>query len=151
MKTTRIMMVALCLLVVFGCGLLGKKKVVPNEQINADLNGKTVKFDGGSNQWYFSQDYERCFTVNDQESKINDSNADLSVKVSSWYQSDITKVYTTVIGDLLMHYRKDGDKWALTSIESKDLKFEGFSELDDFKKFLDSHTPVCKGYRHTSY
>jgi len=150
MKTNRTMMVAFCLLVVFGCGLLGKKGV-PNEQINADLNGKTVKFNGGSNQWYFSPDYERCFTVNDQESKINDSNADLSVKVSSWYQSDITKVYTTVIGNMLMHYRKDGDKWTLASIEPKDLKFEGFSELDDFKKFLDKHTPVCKGYRHTSY
>ena len=150
MKTTTITMVAFCLLVGFGCGLLGKKSV-PKEQINADLNGKTVKFNGDSNQWYFSSDYERCFTVNDQESKINDSNADLSVKVSSWYQSDVTKVYFMVIGDMLMHYRKEGDKWALASIESKDLKFESSSEVDDFKKFLDKHTPVCKGYRHTSY
>lgn len=108
MKPTRVMTVAFCLLAVFGCGLLGKKGI-PNEQINADLDGKTVKFNGGKDQWYFSHDYERCFLVNDKETKLTDSNADVLVSVSSWYQSDITKIYTTVIGDMLMHYRKDGE------------------------------------------
>lgn len=151
MKTTRMMTVAFFLLVVFGCGLLGKKGI-PNEQINADLDGKTVKFNGGKDQWHFSHDSERCFVVNDKETKITDSNADVLVTVSSWYQTQgITKVITTVIGNMLLHYRKDGDKWVLENIEPKDLTFEGFTETSDFEKFLDKHTPICKGYRHTSY
>ena len=150
MRSLNPIILAICLLSLSGCGLMDKKGV-PNKQINSDLDRKTVKFNNGKDQWYFSSDYERCFTVDDKESKINDSTADVSLKVSSWYQSDITKVYTTVNGDMVMHYRKDGGKWVLVSIEPKDLTFQGFDNTDDFKKFLDKHTPICKGYRHTSY
>lgn len=150
MKSINTIILAICLLSLSGCGLMGKKGV-PNEQINADLSRKMVKFNGGKDEWLFSDENERCFTVKDDESKITDSNADVSTTVSSWRQSDLTKVFFTVLGNLVLHYKKDGGKWVLESIEPKDATAASFTEQEEFKKFLDKHTPVCKGYRHTSY
>lgn len=49
-----------------------------------------------------------------------------------------------------MHYKTDGGKWVLESIEPKDATQESFSSSDEFKIYLDIHTPICKGFRHTS-
>lgn len=144
------LILAVCLFTLSGCGLIGKNRVT-NEQINADLNGKTVKFNGGKDEWFFSDKEEKCFLVNDKESKITDSNADVSLTVSSWRQSDLTKVFFTVYGKMLMRYKTDGGKWVLESIEPRDATQESFSSPAEFKIFLDVHTPVCKGFRHTNY
>ena len=133
-----------------GCGLAGKKGV-PMEQINADLANKTVKFNEGKNQWFTDDKKERCFSVNDGESKISDTNADLSVTFSSWYQDDLTSIFFSVNGKMLLHYKNEGGKWVLQSIEPKDANWQSFTGKEELKKFLDTHVPVCKGFRHTSY
>jgi len=150
MKTNGVLMLGVCLLTLTMCRFMDTKKGVPNEQINSDLNNKTVKFNGGKDQWYFSPDYEKCFLVEDAE--VTASDALVAVRVSSWYQSDITKLYMTAIGEMLLHYKKDGDNnWVLERIEPRDATLAGISDEEEFKQFLDKHTPVCKGFRHTSY
>jgi hypothetical protein len=150
MRTSGTLILAACALVLCGCGLAGNRGV-PNEQINADLNNKTVKFNGGNDTWVFSPDYERCFLVNESESKIADASAEVPVTLSSWYQSDVTKVIVAINGKALLRYKKDGGKWVLEGIEPKDATRESFSGKAEFTTWLDKHTPVCKGYRYTSY
>lgn len=133
-----------------GCGLLGSK-TIPKEQINADIANRSVKGKDGTD-WTFKFDSERCFVVNDDESQITTSNADISVTVSSWRESGSGKyqLYLTLFGKMMLHYKNDGGKWVLESIEPKDLTNKTL-ELEEFKSFLDIKMPLCKYFRYTSY
>ena len=138
----------MCLLILSGCGLLGSKGV-PKEQMNTDIGSKTVKATDGSS-WIFPGDSERCFAVNDDETKITASNADVTVTVASW--RDITLgssvLFSTVFGKLRLQYKMDGGKWVLESVEPKELITKTL-EKEEFKKFVDIQMPLCKYYRHT--
>ena len=140
-----------------GCGLLGDKGV-PKEQINEDIAKNSVKVKLTSlNQdtdWTFRFDSERCFSVNDVESKITDSTADISVTVSAWQESlpiapDPTTYYT-IFGKMLLHYKKDGGKWVLESIEPKDLIYNDLN-LEKFKKFVEIGQPQCRYFRYATW
>jgi hypothetical protein len=159
MKNTKNFLILAALVVVIGgCGGMLGKTAVPNEQINADLNGKKVKVTEGSyssdNEWFFRKDYERCFVVNDSESKISDTEANLSVTVSSWGDLKLGDLgmkneYITVFGKLAMQYKKEGEKWVLQNLESKELIFKSL-DTEQWKKFLEISMPNCtKGFRHT--
>jgi hypothetical protein len=145
---TKKMILTMCLLMVSGCGLIGHKGV-SKEQINADLADKTVKVAGLDGKWLFYNKSERCFSVNDDESKLTDSSADVSITVSSWHES--ASVFFTVFGKMMLHYKMDGGKWVLQNIEPKELIQTGFSEQEKFKKFLEITTPQCQYFRHTNY
>jgi hypothetical protein len=138
-----------CLSMVWGCGLLGSKGVA-KEQLNADIADKSVKVKDGTD-WFFKFDSERCFAVNDEESKITAANADISVTVASWREIGIDKYqfYRTVFGKVLLHYKNDGGKWVLESLEPKDLT-EKTLETEEFKKFLDIRMPICNYFRYTN-
>ena len=151
-----------CLLVCSGCGLSGLigKKGVTNEQINVDISNKKVKITEGAyasdHTWYFSPKDERCFVVNENESKIADSSADLSITISSWRFIPLRDVgpddkYGTVLGKMLLHYKKDGEKWVLENLEPKELIYKDL-DMDQWKKFLEITAPNCaKRFRHTDY
>lgn len=148
MKLTTLIL-TICSLVLCGCGLWGNKGVT-NEQINNDIANKSVKVKDGPD-WYFGSNSERCFAVNDDESKITTSNADLSVTVSSWRQSELKEspVYFTVFGKMMLHYKNEGGKWVLESIESIDLTRKSIAQ-EEFPKFLDIVMPQCKYFRNAS-
>ncbi len=132
-----------------GCGFFGSKGV-PKEQLNTDIGTRTVKTDSGSD-WVFSGDSERCFAVNDDETKITGSNADVTISVASW--RDITlgssALFRTAFGKMMLHYKMDGGKWILERVEPKEL-IDKTLEPEEFKKFVDIQMPLCKYYRHTS-
>ena len=134
-----------CLFLVTACGMFGKQ-VVPKEQIEADLKTQIVDVqEGQEKKWIFEADNQRCFSVVDNESKFTDSNADVMVNVGSWQEMTLGSktTYLTVFGKMLMKYKKDKDKWVLDKIEAKDLISKNL-EMDQFKKWLDIQTPLCK-------
>ncbi len=147
MKTN--LMLTMCFLAVCGCGLFGGKGV-PKEQINTDIGSKKVRTSDDSD-WFFGGDSQRCFAVNDDETKITDSIADVSVTVASWRDMRLgnSALFTTVFGKLLLHYKMDGGKWVLETVEPKEL-IQKTLEVGEFKKFVDIQTPICRYYRHTS-
>ncbi|MBK9162505.1 MAG: hypothetical protein IPM21_01065 [Acidobacteria bacterium] len=152
-----ILPITLVLVAVVGCKMFGTGNVVPNEQINADLSGKSVNITegsyGGDNKFTFREDYDRCFVVNEKESQISDSQATLSLTVTSWGSLNmkdlgLDEVYNTVFGKLTMQYKKEGEKWVLQKLETKELMYKSL-ETEQWKKFLDIAMPTCaKGFRH---
>lgn len=135
----------ICLFLVTACGMFGKQ-AVPKEQIEADLKTPIVDVqEGQEKKWIFEADNQRCFSVVDNESKYTDSNADVMVNVGSWQEMTLGSktTYLTVFGKMLMKYKKDKDKWILDKIEPKDLISKNL-EMDQFKKWLDIQTPLCK-------
>ena len=138
-----------CFLMLNGCRLSGFK-AVPKEQLNTDIGSKTVKTESGSD-WVFSGDSKRCFVVNEDETRITDSQADVSVTVASWRDITIgnSALYRSVFGKMTLHYKMVGGKWFLENVESKEL-IEKTLEREEFKKFVDIQIPLCKYYRHVS-
>jgi hypothetical protein len=153
------LILAAVLMAVGGCGLGGMfgKKGVTNEQINADLSGKKVKItegaSGTNDDWLFADKYERCFVINEKESQISDTEANLSLIVSSWSSLNLRDLgladaYMTAFGKLSMQYKKEGEKWVLKNLESKELIYKSL-DTEQWKKFLDVVVPNCKkGFRH---
>jgi hypothetical protein len=143
----------LCLLTIaLGCGKFGAAKGVTNEQIDADLENKQLKFPGATTGWTILKNVERCFLVGDGETKITDSTADVPMTFSSWDESTLggSSFITTVSGKVVMHYKSADGKWILDRIEPKEGVTNGFTEKTRFDEFLNKHVPVCKGYRHPS-
>jgi hypothetical protein len=101
----------LCLLIVIlGCGRFGNN-AVSNDQMATDLDGKPLKFPDEKNPWYLSKDVEWCFQVNDKETTITDANADVSLAVSSWRETEPpVRLFLTLSGTMIMHYKKNGGK-----------------------------------------
>lgn len=144
------LILAVCPLVLSSCGLMGTKGV-EKEQISTDIANRSVKLNDGT-EWFFKLDSQRCFAVNDDESQITASGADISVTVSSWKETGTgnNELYRTVFGKMLLHYKKDGGKWILESVEPQDLADKTL-ETEEFKKFLDIQRPVCKNFRQASW
>jgi hypothetical protein len=141
------MMVAVCMMVVVGgCGMLATKQAVPKEQMDKDIATQVVDVQEGiEKKWIFEADDQRCFSVIDAESQSTDSSADVVVNVGSWQEFALggKTTYLTVFGKMVMKYKKDNGKWVLDKIEPKDLISKNL-EMDQFKKWLDIQTPLCK-------
>ena len=147
MKTK--LMTAVCGLMLVGCGLSGNQ-VVPKEQVNSDLAGKTIKARSVSGQidWNFKDDFLRCFSPTPNEGKVTESNADIMLDVSATkYPTDSgTEV---MFGKILLHYKKDGGKWTLESIEPKDAA-TNILEIDKAIEFARSSGSICSYFRYSN-
>jgi hypothetical protein len=141
---------ALCLLMLSFCGLLGKKGV-PKEQVNADLAGRTISVKDASDieqQWSFKEDSYRCFAPSETPSKITESEDTIPINVSAvrLVSGEETPV---LFGEIVLHYKKDDDKWVLESIEPKDVRTKALTG-DAFSKFLDLQMPLCNYFKYRS-
>jgi len=141
---------ALCLLMLSVCGLLGGKGV-PKEQVNADIGDKTISAKDANDteqQWRFKEDSYRCFAPSDTPSKITESDAVIPINVSSIRLVDGEET-PVLFGEIVLHYKKDNGKWILESIESKDVRTKVLTG-DTFSKFLDLQKPLCNYFKYRS-
>ena len=141
---------ALCLLMLSFCGLMGKKGV-PKEQVNADLAERTISVKDASDteqQWSFKEDSYRCFAPSETPSKITESEDTIPINVSAvrLVSGEETPV---LFGEIVLHYKKDDDKWVLESIEPKDVRTKALTG-DAFSKFLDLQMPLCNYFKYRS-
>jgi hypothetical protein len=141
---------ALCVLLLTFCGLLGKKGV-PKEQVNTDLGERTITVKDASDieqQWSFKDDSYRCFAPSDTPNTITETDDIIPINVSSirLVEGEETPV---LFGEIVLHYKKDNDKWVLNSIEPKDVRTKALTG-DAFTKYLDLQMPLCKYFKHRS-
>lgn len=141
---------ALCVLLFSFCGFLGKKGV-PKEQVNADLGDRTIAVkDAGDieQQWRFKDDSYRCFAPSDTPGTMTESENVIPINVSSirLVEGEETPV---LFGEIVLHYKKDDDKWVLDRIEPKDVRTKALTG-DAFSKYLDLQMPLCNYFKHKS-
>ena len=141
---------ALCLLILSFCGLMGKKGV-PKAQVNADLAERTISVKDASDieqQWTFKEDSYRCFAPSETPSKITESEDTIPINVSAvrLVSGEETPV---LFGEIVLHYKKDDGKWVLESIEPKDVRTKALTG-DAFSKFLDLQMPLCNYFKYRS-
>ncbi len=144
----RKIVLALSLLMFSGCGLLGKKGV-SKEQINADIADKTIKVQDANDlqtEWSFKEDSYRCFAPADGETKTTETNADISINLSSIRLSD-TGDTPVLFGKILLHYKKNNAKWTLESIEPKDVRTNAITG-DAFEKYVNLQLPLCNYFKY---
>jgi hypothetical protein len=144
-KKLNLLIATVCFLLLSGCSLVNTQSLVPRKQIEDDIKSQTIKTKTRS--WDFNdKDFKpvSCFAVNNDESKTTASNADLSVTVASMQQVNLNKMfYYTLYGKMLMHYKKDGDKWILEKAEPQDFTSEETTSAEDFAKFQQKVAPIC--------
>jgi hypothetical protein len=124
---------ALCLLLLSFCGLLGTKGV-PKEQVNADLGDRTISIkgaNGAEEQWNFKDDSYRCFAPSD------------TPRLGTGEDTSV------LFGEIVLHYKKDNGKWVLDSIEPKDVRTSVLTG-DAFSKYLDLQKPLCNYFKYRS-
>ncbi len=147
MKRTTVL--ALCLLLLSGCGLLGNKGV-PKEQVNADIADRTISAKDENDteqQWRFKDDTYRCFAPSEPPT-ITDSDDVIPINVSSIRIAD-GEAMPVLFGEIVLHYKKDNGKWVLESIEPKEVRTKVLTG-DTFSKFLDLQKPLCNFFKHRS-
>ena len=141
---------ALCLLLLSFCGLLGTKGV-PKEQVNADLGARTISIKGANDaeeQWSFKDDTYRCFAPSETPSKITETEDVIPINISSIRIAEGEET-PVLFGEIVLHYKKDNGKWVLESIEPKDVRTKALTG-DAFSKYLDLQMPLCKYFKHRS-
>lgn len=141
---------ALCVLLFSFCGFLGKKGV-PKEQVNADLGDRTIAVKDASDieqQWRFKDDSYRCFAPSETPGTMTESENVIPINVSSirLVEGEETPV---LFGEIVLHYKKDDDKWVLDRIEPKDVRTKALTG-DAFSKYLDLQMPLCNYFKHKS-
>ena len=139
---------ALCLLLLSLCGLLGKKGV-PKEQVNVDIGDKTISAknaDDTEQQWRFKEDSYRCFAPSDTPSKITESEDVIPINVSSIRLGDGEET-AVLFGEIVLHYKKDNGKWVLENIEPKDVRTKVLTG-DAFSKYMDLQMPLCNYFKY---
>jgi hypothetical protein len=127
------------------------KKGVPKEQVNTDLGERTITVKDASDieqQWSFKDDSYRCFAPSDTPNTITETDDIIPINVSSirLVEGEETPV---LFGEIVLHYKKDNDKWVLNSIEPKDVRTKALTG-DAFTKYLDLQMPLCKYFKHRS-
>ena len=135
------------LLLVLGCGLLGGKSPVAKEQLDADIAKQTVNVDGG--EWMFAVDDIRCFEVVDKDVKTTDTTAEIPVMIGSFWEMTLTsgkQIYPTVLGRMVMHYKKNGDKWEFERADPS-LLMKRHMDIDDFRQFAPMQAQLCRYHR----
>ncbi len=140
MKLNITITLAIVALLAVGCSLLGGSKI-SNEQISGDLATKTLDGKNNSNLDLSGKYSSHCFQVT--ESKFNGDSAEIKLFLSG------TEVMTggddikVVIGDVKLGYKKDGEKWKLDKVDSKDLDIKTMSMADTLTKFAPLSKPIC--------
>ncbi len=81
----------------------------------------------------------------DDQTKYTATTGEVVVNVASWRDISIgnESIYRTVFGKMLLNYKKDGANWVLEKVTPQEL-IEKTLEMDEFKKFVDIQTPLCK-------
>lgn len=144
-KKLGLLIAIVCFLLSGGCGLKSSQSSVPQKQIEDDIKSQPIKTK--TRIWDLNDKNVKsisCFSVNKDESKTSASNADLSVTVASMEQLNLNKMfYYTLYGKMLMHYKKDGDKWVLEKAEPQDFTSEETESSAEFEKFQQRVMPIC--------
>jgi hypothetical protein len=151
MKLQQFVTIALACLLITGCAVLGKKRV-SDEQINADLEGKNIEFNGGKDPWLFHKSKERCFQVMEGDVKTADGITSVPVVVSSFRTPDSYDpfpFYSSIYGKVIMRYKEQDGKPVLDGIDPVDGVYKSFEDKGTLKLFLDEHVNVCKGFRQS--
>jgi len=141
---------ALCVLMLSLCGLLGNKGV-SKDQVNTDLGGKTISVKDANDteqQWSFKDDTYRCFAPSETPSKITETEDVIPINISSIRIAEGEET-PVLFGEIVLHYKKDNGKWVLESIEPKDVRTKALTG-DAFSKYLDLQMPLCKYFKHRS-
>jgi len=139
---------ALCLLLLSFCGLLGKKGV-PKEQVNVDLGSKTISVkneNDSEQQWSFKEDSYRCFAPSDTPATITETDDVIPINVSAIRLGEGEET-SVLFGEIVLHYKKDNGQWVLESIEPKDVRTKALTG-DAFSKFLDLQKPLCNYFKY---
>jgi hypothetical protein len=125
----------------FGCSSLSSSKI-SNEQISDDLS--TIALTGQNNSDLSlrgSISSQHCFQV--KGSKFNGDSADIKLFLSATEIMPDGDEVKVVIGDVNLSYKKDGDKWKLDKVDSKDLDIKSMSMADTLTKFAPLAKPIC--------
>ena len=152
------MIVALIICVSLGCacGLLKENKI-SNEQIDADIGNQALKVTEGSpNVWDFKKDNGRCFNIS--ESKYAEGKAEVTVRLASFYDANFDvkfedlpeekHIVETALGEIVLNYKSEGDKWVFEKAESKKLLAKSISNNDFRNTFLPLQFKLCENYEH---
>ncbi len=144
------MILALSVFVFTGCGLLGDKSV-PKEQMNSDIANKTIKVKtlAGESDWNFKDDFIRCFAPTPNESKITESNAEMVLDVSATKYPTASGYSEVMFGKILLQYKKNGDKWTLESVESKNVS-SNILEGEKSIEFAQLSSSLCSYFKHSN-
>src|SRR5438046_849572 len=140
------------LLIFAGCGMLSRS-LVPKEQLNGDLADKTIKVrhtKKGEVDWDFKKDNFRCFAPSGEKDAVTENTADISLNVSSIVTSNGSGPAPVMFGKLLLHYKKDGDKWKLQSIEPKDA-LSNEIDGDKFDTYINKQMPLCNYFKYEDF
>jgi hypothetical protein len=140
MKHTTTVILAIFVLLTGGCGLLGGSKI-SNEQISSDLTTKTLDGKNSSTLDLSGKYSSHCFQVT--ESKFNGDSAEIKLFLSGTEVMTGGDEIKVVIGDVNLGYKKDGDKWKLDKVDSKDLDIKSMSMADTLTKFAPLSKPIC--------
>ena len=139
------MMSAVCLLMVGGCSLLGGGGgKISNEQISSDLATKTLNGKNDKSLDLSGKYSSHCFQVTD--SKFNGNTADIKLFLSATEVETGGDGVKAVIGDVGLTYKKDGEKWTLNKVDSKDLDIKTFSVEEAISKFAPLAKPICASF-----
>lgn len=136
------------LLLVLGCGLLGGKPPVAKEQLDTDIAKQTVNADGG--EWIFAADDIRCFEVVDKDVKKTETTLELPVMVGSFWEMTLSsgkQIYPTVLGRMVMQYKKNGEKWEFERVDPSMLMKRNM-DIDDFRQFAPIQAQLCRYHRY---
>ncbi len=125
-----------------GCGMLGGSKI-SNQQISDDLISKGVIEKNGSSIDLKGSTTNHCFEVKD--SKFNEDTAELNLHFSADEVLPSLSV-KTVIGDLNLSYKKDGEKWKLDKVNPTNFDVKTLSLEDSMSKYVPSSKPICAVY-----
>jgi hypothetical protein len=141
-----VMMLVVGLLTFSNCSLLGGNKI-SNEQISDDLLTKTLNGKGGSTLDLTSKYSSHCFQVT--ESKFNGDSADVKLFFSGTEVLTSGDSIKVVIGDVNLAYKRDGDKWKLDNVDSKDLDIKTTSMTDAMSNFAPLSKPICANFHRS--
>lgn len=138
------MMSAICLLMMGGCGMLGGGSKISNEQISSDLATKTLSGKNDKSLDLSGKYSSHCFQVTD--SKFSGNTADIKLFLSATEIETGGDDVKVVIGDVGLTYKKDGEKWTLDKVDSKDLDIKTFSVEEAISKFAPLAKPICSSF-----
>ena len=81
---------------------------------------------------------------------MTDTTADISLNVSSIITSNSSGGAPIMFGKILLHYKKDGDKWKLQSIEPKDT-ITNVIDGDKFTSYINQQMPLCNYFKYEDF
>ena len=141
----------LCVSLLSACGA----NKVPNEQIDTDLGNQSLKVEGLPDTWAFNADTDRCFAI--AEGNYSEGKAVITIHVASSQMDgqenmrmEDVKAIKTLLGDVVLNYKKESGKWILEKADSKSLRAKPISVADWKVTFIPIQLSLCETYKHKS-